>query len=883
MNVRLATGRRVVTKGMLLVAPVDIVRAGAPISRSVVDAVPRPQLFAVLDQQASLTVIQAPPGFGKRTLVGSWLHRGGAGDRDVLWVDVADEHADPSNSGNPGTSSGMTAVSGVDADNDAVYGAAEAADPGARWNDEVEALAAGSTRCVVVVTVGSTRAAAVLETVAELLGRCPSAVAVVAVHGTIAPPAVTPVRGIDCRWIRAAQLCFTAAETAELGRSRGLSLGDERYADLQDMLGGVPPLVTSAVAMLQVAPVVPVDDDGRLVPAVDRVVDDYVQERMRRLDDRARRFAVLVVVLRSATIAEAAEVTRVSLCEELLEQLDAAGLMVESYDGVQRTWTWPTVVRENVLDTARRERPGNVERILARLADERLSAGRYAEAAEYAVDARDWDVAERIVDEHWSEMVADHFATLVRLLRAVPESVVDRYPGVAAGKALFVQSLTGHPMLNVAVPTDPADVAVVGAGPEAGRALHVGSVQAIALRMAGSLIEAGERAGSLGSLVQAMLEHQPHNVTAQLPTIRLQWAICMQLAGDLPAATAEFERAYRDALAAGFDFVVLNAAGSIAANWALSGDLARVDEWLDAEARVDTKVGYWDEMVRVGGRVATVLARLDRLDFEGAKSVLDLLGIPPTGEELWGLVAYAHAQYALISGDAYTGLTLLHRVSDGHRNLHQPGALSHVLLTAAEIDLLLALGKGNVARAVAASDNSGHPLVVVAAARVEMLTGHPEAARAMLTRISWPDCGWPRAHLEALLIEAATDLHTDREGAARAWARATTLADALGNRRAWSTVQEPVRRELAELTGTAEPEDLPVGVFPESVSEVVLTAREREVLVHLDRGVARKDLAQILFVSNNTIKTQLRSIYSKLEVHTLTGALTRARELRLIP
>ncbi len=228
----------------------------------------------------------------------------------------------------------------------------------------------------------------------------------------------------------------------------------------------------------------------------------------------------------------------------------------------------------------------------------------------------------------------------------------------------------------------------------------------------------------------------------------------MQLAGDLAESTVQFEQAHRDALTAGYDFVVLNAAGSLAANWALLGDPERVDEWLAAESRVDVSIGYWDEMIRIGGRVAAALSHLDRLDLRGAEEELNRLGVPSAGEELWGLIAYAHAQHALTTGDAYAGLTGLHRIVDGHRGLNRRGSLSQVLLTAAEIDLDLALGNGNIARAVAESDTTGHPpLVVVVTARTELLTGNPEAACAVLNRISWPDSGWQRAHIEALLIE----------------------------------------------------------------------------------------------------------------------------------
>lgn len=138
--------------------------------------------------------------------------------------------------------------------------------------------------------------------------------------------------------------------------------------------------------------------------------------------------------------------------------------------------------------------------------------------------------------------------------------------------------------------------------------------------------------------------------------------------------------------------------------------------------------------------------------------------------------------------------------------------------------------------------------------------------------------GTPRA----LLIEAAATLYTDRDNATRAWARTVTLAETFGNRRVFTTVSTQVRDELAAATGIAVPEGIPDAVFPDVVVEIALTPRELGVLVQLDRGVERKDLADTLFVSYNTIKTQLRSIYSKLGVHTISEALVRARELGLL-
>ena len=52
-----------------------------------------------------------------------------------------------------------------------------------------------------------------------------------------------------------------------------------------------------------------------------------------------------------------------------------------------------------------------------------------------------------------------------------------------------------------------------------------------------------------------------------------------------------------------------------------------------------------------------------------------------------------------------------------------------------------------------------------------------------------------------------------------------------------------------------------------------LTPEERTVLLGLDEGKSYKEIATQKFVSVNTVRSQVRSIYEKLQVHTRTDAL----------
>lgn len=68
-----------------------------------------------------------------------------------------------------------------------------------------------------------------------------------------------------------------------------------------------------------------------------------------------------------------------------------------------------------------------------------------------------------------------------------------------------------------------------------------------------------------------------------------------------------------------------------------------------------------------------------------------------------------------------------------------------------------------------------------------------------------------------------------------------------------------------------------------AIASLGLTNREQEVLGLLAAGKSNKEIAQKLGVSPNTIKTQVASLYQKLEVQRRTQAIQKARELALIP
>jgi DNA-binding NarL/FixJ family response regulator len=62
----------------------------------------------------------------------------------------------------------------------------------------------------------------------------------------------------------------------------------------------------------------------------------------------------------------------------------------------------------------------------------------------------------------------------------------------------------------------------------------------------------------------------------------------------------------------------------------------------------------------------------------------------------------------------------------------------------------------------------------------------------------------------------------------------------------------------------------------------VLTARELDVLERLALGLTQREIASVLGLSNETVKSYLREAYSKLQVRDRAGALYEARSRGLI-
>jgi LuxR family maltose regulon positive regulatory protein len=94
--------------------------------------------------------------------------------------------------------------------------------------------------------------------------------------------------------------------------------------------------------------------------------------------------------------------------------------------------------------------------------------------------------------------------------------------------------------------------------------------------------------------------------------------------------------------------------------------------------------------------------------------------------------------------------------------------------------------------------------------------------------------------------------------------------------------------KLKELFGPSGP--VPTARVATTKSEALpwwyvedpLSERELEVLQHVARGLSNQETADKLFLSAGTVKRHMSNIYQKLDVHSRTQALERARSLKVL-
>jgi DNA-binding CsgD family transcriptional regulator len=75
----------------------------------------------------------------------------------------------------------------------------------------------------------------------------------------------------------------------------------------------------------------------------------------------------------------------------------------------------------------------------------------------------------------------------------------------------------------------------------------------------------------------------------------------------------------------------------------------------------------------------------------------------------------------------------------------------------------------------------------------------------------------------------------------------------------------------------------PFTLNADKLRELGLTPREHEILGLIAEGLSNREIAERLFVSENTVKTHSSRVFEKLGVNRRVQAVQRGKELGLIP
>lgn len=90
-------------------------------------------------------------------------------------------------------------------------------------------------------------------------------------------------------------------------------------------------------------------------------------------------------------------------------------------------------------------------------------------------------------------------------------------------------------------------------------------------------------------------------------------------------------------------------------------------------------------------------------------------------------------------------------------------------------------------------------------------------------------------------------------------------------------------RKRPQVSAPAPPATNPFTVDTDRQSELGITPRELEILVLIAAGLSNREIADRLFVSQNTVKTHSSRLFDKLGAKRRTQAVQLGKEARLIP
>jgi LuxR family maltose regulon positive regulatory protein len=877
--------------------------------------VSRPRLAERLggSSQPRLTLISGPAGFGKTTLLATWVDAATAAGRRVAWVSLEESEREPASFWTYVATALDDAVPGVGA---GVLPVLQSPHPPmepvlASLLNELGAVAEGVD--LVLDDYHLADGDGIAGDVGFLLEHLPPQVHLVI--STRADPAL-PLARLRARGelveVRAADLRFTLDEVAAyLNDVIGLDLAAADVAALEGRTEGWIAALQLAALSLRGR-----EDAAGFIAGFagdDRYVVDYlVEEVLVRQSEAVRAFLLDTSILERLSGPLCDAVTGVGGAKAALESLERANLFVVPLDDSRHWYRYHHLFADVLRTHLHEERAEDVAGLHARAADWYAASGEPVPAVRHAIASGDVEHTADLVERSIIGVLRDRQESTARSwIGEIPDDVVRRRPVLAVGfiGALMSSGDFAHVERRLddveAVLADPpADVVVLD---EAEHARLPGAIQTYRAALA-----------LIGGDSDATVEHADRAIATAAPGDDLTISAASALSGLASWGRGDLEAAHR-----GYSVAVqgLERAGNISDVLGCSvtlGDLRQTQGRLGDAQRtyedalrlataheVDGPLRGTADMV-----VGLCQVALERDDLAAATSYLTRLdslgehnGLPQNPYR--SRVARAGLRRA--EGDLAGAVALLDEaervyVGDFSPNVRPvPAQRARLLVAQGRLDEALAWARAQHLE----PDDDLHYIREYEHITLARILMHQEnagrAARGLLDRLGYAaeEGGRSGSLIEILALQAlahhAEHGRHDVPGAVEPLDRALRLAEPEGYVRVFVCEGAPMAVLLEAVArrnpSWAYPRHLidafdrrsePAGPVDQGLVDP-LSARELDVLRLLGTDLGGPAIARELVVSLNTVRTHTKNVYAKLGVNSRRAAVTRAGELGLLP
>jgi len=875
--------------------------------------VARQRLFGLLDEgtRGPLTLLAAPAGYGKTLLMTSWT-TGARPPGPVAWVRVGPgDHHPPQFWAHV-----LAALRGAEVvpPDGLLAGLSPQVEIGDGFLHTFVAGLFELRRPVVLILddLHEATGQAVVGQLRFLLRHAPSQLRLVVATRSDPPLALHRLRVAgQLSEIRGADLAFTVEETAALLADHGVALSGEELETLwRRTEGWAAGLRLAALSMRGQS------QPGRFVADLagdDRAIAGYlVEEVLAAQPPELRRFLLRTAVADQLSGDLADALTGGSNGARILARLEREHVFT-SATGPNRAWyRYHPLFAELLRAELRYEHAGELPDLHRRAATWHAGNGQPVRAVRHALAAGDVDQAAGLLTASWAAMLAQGQAgVLAELVSRLPGERVRTTPELAVVAALSRLALgkleEADAWLGLAAAAEPwRATGPTGRGGPGPRPPRNGSAMRLArlyrARLVGDVADAGPAARVPPALAEGDDDDRRTLSHALLGVAQL-WS------GQLEEAAASLEQARADADRTGRPVVAIGATGHLALLEAVRGRLGRATELGLLATEQARRVDWSASPQLAGAHLALAVAAYHRDDLPAATAALDratrtaLAGDRPL--RLAAAVLGAWVAAGTDRGDAAAALGRLDGAvaATGGR----PPRLLAAAARAARAKLLAATGDEDAALAeLDRTDASPAPVEALVLARLQVATGDPAAAGRTLAPLLADEPGQPAPELPLAIAAHLTDALANQEladhaAAARAMRRALDLAVPEDYRRVFVEGGAPVRVLLADHLHRDTTHHLLVGSLLERLRTeagraaspagrsaaagplvVPLSEREQVVLRYLSSRLSAGEIAEELYVSLNTVKTHIKSIYRKLDTNRRWDAVKRARQLQLL-